>query len=164
VTVVADLFVLAYVLLALFGDLPGRRLRKILDPVTRVVEWLGFEQHWGMFAPDPPTSDRNLQAILERAEGGAVVWEPPRLHETSRWRGFRQFRYRSYEHAILYDELEPAFEGLAEYLLGKYEADRPAAVTLVSVDREIPPPGEDGLRPPPSRAVLFACRPSRAGR
>jgi hypothetical protein len=59
--------------------------------------------------------------------------------------------------------LSPAYEGLAEYLLRKYAADRPAAVTLVSVDKEIPPPGEDGLRPPPTRAALFACRPSQAG-
>jgi hypothetical protein len=117
-----------------------------------------------MFAPDPPTSNRDLQAILELPRGGAVVWEPPRLHETSRWRAFRQFRYRSWEHAVLYDELAPAFEGLAEYLLRKYEAERPAAVTLVWVDREIPPPGEDGLRPPPTRGVLFASRPSKAGR
>src|SRR5262249_9951365 len=120
--------------------------------------------HWGMFAPDPPTSDRDLQAILELPEGGAVVWEPPRLHETSRWRAFREFRYRSYEHSILYDELSPAFEGLAEYLLRKYEAEMPAAVTLVSVDRELPPPGADCLRPPPTRSVLFAFRPSRDGR
>ena len=163
-TTAADLFVLAYVLVALFGDLPVGGLRKLTSPLTRLVEWLGFEQHWAMFAPDPPTSDRDVQAILERPEGGAVVWEPPRLHELSRWRAFRQFRYRSYEHAILYDELPPAFEGLADYLLRRYQAERPAAVTLVSVDREIPRPGEDGLRPPPRRGVLFAARPSPDGR
>jgi len=160
----ADLFVLTYVLLALFGDVPGRALRRVLDPVARFVEWLGFEQHWGMFAPDPPTCDRDLQAILELAPGGALVWEPPRLHELSRWRAFRDFRYRSYEHAVLYDEPSPAGAGLAGYLLRKYEVDQPKSVVLAWVDREIPFPGDDGPPAPPTRGVISTFRPAKAGR
>jgi hypothetical protein len=150
------------VVLALVGDLPGRRWRRVLDPLAPLVQWLGFEQRWAMFAPDPATSDRDLQVILELPSGAGLVWEPPRLHERSRWRAFREFRYRSYEHALLYEEHEepsPACAGLAEYLLRKYASRRPMAVVFAYVDRPIPPPGGDDVRPLPARGVFYRYHP-----
>jgi hypothetical protein len=160
-TAIIDLFVLAYVLLALFWHLPGWSLwRRVLGPLDPIVRWAGFEQYWGMFAPDPATSDRDLQVILELPSGAGLLWEPPRLHELSRWRAFREFRYRSYEHALLYDEPSPeCHAALAEYLLRKHESSRPVAVVFAYVDRPIPAPGGDHRGPPPTRGVFYTYRP-----
>jgi hypothetical protein len=161
---IIDLFILAYVLMALFWHLPGSRLwSKVLDPLAPLICWLGLEQDWGMFAPDPATSDRDLAVILELPTGGALLWEPPRLHALSRWDAFLAFRYRSYEHAILYDDESPECRAaLAEYLLRKYEfsGDRPRGVVFFYVDRPLPPPGAADPPPPTTRAAFYTYRPS----
>ena len=162
---IIDLFVLSYLLGAVpWPSARGGLTRLLLDPVVALARFFGFEQHWGMFAPDPATSDRDLQVILRLPSGGALLWEPPRLHGLSRWRAFLWFRYRSYEHAILYDEGGPACRAaLAEYLLRKYDFGdtRPRAVTFSYVDREIPPPGSSDPSPPPTRAAFYTHEPSK---
>lgn len=163
-TTTINLFVLAYLLVALFWHLPGWSLwRKGLDPVAPLICWLGFEQYWGMFAPDPATSDRDLAVMLELPSGGALLWEPPRLHALSWWNAFLRFRYRSYEHAILYDEGSFACRAaLAEYLLRKYEfgGDRPRVIVFSHVDRPIVPPEGEDPAPAQTRAVFHRHRPS----
>jgi len=167
-TAAIDLFVLAYLLVAVFWQLPGWRLwRVILDPLAPLIHWLGFEQYWGMFAPDPPTSDRDLVVILKLPSGAALVWEPPRLHTLSRWDAFLEFRYRSYEHDILYDEDSPACRAaLAEYLLRKYDFDdqRPLAVAFSYLDRELAPPGQKDVGTRMVRAVFFTYEPPEPAR
>ena len=162
---IVDLFVLSYLLGAVpWPSARGGLTRLLLDPVVALARFFGFEQHWGMFAPDPATSDRDLQVILRLPSGAALLWEPPRLHALSRWRAFLWFRYRSYEHAILYDEGGPACRAaLAEYLLRKYDFGdtRPRAVSFSYVDREIPPPGSSDPSPPPTRAAFYTHEPSK---
>jgi hypothetical protein len=162
-TALIDLFVLAYLVVAVFWHLPGWRLWRMgLEPLAPVIRGLGFDQYWGMFAPDPATSDRDLVVILERRSGAALSWEPPRLHTLSRWDAFLAFRYRSYEHDILYgDDLPACRAALAEYLLRKYDfgADTPRAVVFSYVDRSIAPPGQEDPEPT-TRAVFFTHDPS----
>ena len=158
-TAIIDLFVLAYLLVALFWHLPGWSLwRIVLEPLAPLITWLGFEQHWGMFAPDPATSDRDLEVTLLLPSGAALLWEPPRLHALSRWDAFLGFRYRSYEHGILYGEGSSACRAaLAEYLLRKYDfgGDRPRAVVFSYIDRQVAPPGGKDPAPPPTRVVFY---------
>jgi hypothetical protein len=153
-----DLFILAYLLVAFLWYLPGAWLRSlVLTPLAAMISGLGFDQHWGMFAPDPPMSDRDLVVILELRSGAAIAWEPPRLHALSRGEAFLGFRYRSYEHDILYDEEVPACRtALAEYLLRKYDfgLDPPRAVVFSYVDRPVAPPGQEE-RNPTTRVVFF---------
>lgn len=167
-TAITNLFVLAYVLVAFFWHLPGWRLwRIVFDSLAPPIRWLGFEQYWGMFAPDPATSDRDLVVVLKLPSGAGLVWEPPRLHELSWWDAFLEFRYRSYEHAILYGEGSSACRAaLAEYLLRKYDfgGDRPQAIVLSYVDRQLAPPGRKDPTPPPTRAVFYTHRPSEGTR
>jgi hypothetical protein len=153
-----DLFILAYLLVAVLWYLPGSWLWSVvLTPLAPLVSAVGFDQYWGMFAPDPPTSDRDLVVIIVRESGAAITWEPPRLHALSRWEAFLGFRYRSYEHDILYDEeVATGREALAEYLLRKYDfgLDPPRAVVFSYVDRPIAPPGQE-KRDPTTRVVFF---------
>jgi hypothetical protein len=167
-TLFSDLFILAYLLVGLLWHLSSvGRWSRVLHPLGSLVRWLGFEQHWGMFAPDPPTSDCELAVMLELDSGGALLWEPPRLHSLSRWDAFLGFRYRSYEHDILYDEESPAGRAaLAEYLLRKYEfgSDRPPAVALVYFDRPLPAPGLAHPGAPATRGVFYRYRRSQEER
>jgi hypothetical protein len=123
-----------------------------------------------MFAPDPATSDRELTVILELPAGGALAWEPPRLHALSTWAAFLAFRYRSYEHAILYDDEDEGTSAcraaLAEYLLEKHAFgdDGPRSVVFSALDRPLLRPGTDGPAPPATREVFFVHRPREAGR
>jgi hypothetical protein len=124
--------------------------------VIPLVRFLGFEQYWGMFAPEPATSDRDLVVLLELPGGGALAWEPPRLHRLSPVDAFLGFRYRAHEHSMLYDDDEGSDacrDALAEYLLRVHAgAGGPRAAVFTYVDRPLPPPGsEDGEGAPVRR-------------
>jgi hypothetical protein len=154
-TILVDLFVLAWVLVALLWELP--LLGRVLAPLAPLVRWLGFEQTWAMFAPDPPTADRELSVLLELPKGGALVWEPPRLYELSFSMAFLAFRYRSYEHAIVYEEEPPAcLAALGDYLLGPHAgSEAPRTAVFTYVEREIPAPGAPETEVPPARLSFF---------
>jgi hypothetical protein len=159
-TALVDLVVFAYLGLALLSDLPwGGRL---LAPLAPLVRFFGFEQNWGMFTPDPPTSDRDLAVLVELPAGGALVWEPPRLADLPRGAAFLRFRYRSYEHALLYGEGAPAsWAALGDYLLRKYDVagtEPPRTAVFIWVDRPLPPYGREGAVGAVSRASFHTHR------
>ena len=152
----------AFILLYLFVTWawrhpPGTFGRVATEPVVHIVRWLGLGQHWSMFTPNPASVGADLQVIVKRKSGAAIVWEPPRLDAVSRWRAFRLFRYRTYANAIMSTWAESSRATLADYLLRKYDFGDDPAVEIVYtwLERPVPAPGEAVAADPPRRVTFF---------
>lgn len=142
-TVLIDLFIAAYLIVALFWHLPRWTFwRRLIHPLSPFVERFGFGQVWGMFAPDPTLAERSLYVLLPRSSGDAVRWDPPRAASRSRWADFVGFRRRLLELMALSSNGAPVRTALADYLLRKYDfgADRPREVLFVCTERAVAPP------------------------
>ncbi len=155
-----DLFIITYLLVAWCWRAQGGTFwHAIVRPVAGLVEWLGLGQNWSMFTPDPALSGSDLQVIIKRRSGAALVWEPPRMDTLSRWAAFRSFRYRGFANTLMTDRAGDCKPALAAYLLRKYDfGDDPAAeIIFTRIDQPIAPPGraEPVDRPTPSIFYTF---------
>jgi hypothetical protein len=153
-TLAIDLFIAAYLLIAVCSHAPRQSFRNwLLRPVLPLVQGLGLGQSWTMFTPDPPRASRHLQVIVRREQGDALVWEPPRMDRLSRWQAFLRFRYREYASTILCGWAAPCRPALAEYLLRRYDFgdNAPVEVVLTYVERPVPPPGSADAPVPETR-------------
>ena len=153
-TVLIDLFIAAYLIVAVFWHLPQWTFwRRLINPLSSFVERFGFSQVWGMFAPDPTLAERSLYVLLPRSGGDAVRWDPPRAATRSRWAAFVGFRRRLLELMALSSNGAPVRTALAGYLLQKYDfgADPPGEVLFVCTERAVAPPW---LAPPPPASTF----------
>ena len=149
--VIIDIFIVVYLFVAWSWRQPAGTFGRVAtEPLVTFLRWSGFGQDWSMFTPDPPVSGADVQIIIKRASGSAIVWEPPRMTALSRWGAFRNFRYRTYANAILStwaaDTARPA---VADYLLRKYQfgSDRPVEILYTWIEQPIAPPGETEAAP-----------------
>ncbi len=158
VRIIIDAFIVAYLLVAWCwraeeGTFSGR----LVGPIRPLVDWLGLGQSWSMFTPDPALQGCDLQVIVKRRSGGALVWEPPRMDTLSRWSAFRRFRYRGFANSLMSDRAGDCKPALAEYLLRKYDfGDDPAVeIVFTLIDRPIVPPGSTEPAEAATQSVFY---------
>jgi hypothetical protein len=113
------------------------RLR-VLAPLDAVLEGLGLEQYWSMFAPDVSAWSVRCYAVIRLSSGGALRWDPPRVDATrvTAWVGFRR---RLFELMIATVGGEIACRSFAVYLADTYrrDGDPPIEVVIVRVTTTI---------------------------
>jgi hypothetical protein len=157
VRIITDAFIVAYLVIAwCWRAGEGTFSHRLVRPIRPLVDWLGLGQNWSMFTPDPALSGADLQVIVKRRSGGALVWEPPRMDTLSPWRAFRSFRYRGFANSLMSDRSGDCKPALAEYLLRKYDfGDDPAVeIVFTLIDRPIAAPGSAEAAGPPTQSVL----------
>ena len=160
---VIDLFILAYLFVAFAWRQPAGTFGRVAtEPLVTFIRWSGLGQDWAMFTPDPPVGGADLQIIIKRASGAAIVWEPPRMHALSHWRAFRQFRYRGHANAVLSTwAADQARSSVADYLLRKYDFgdDPPVEIVYTYVQQKVAPPGGAEVEPPVRHIFLTVAVP-----
>lgn len=53
----------------------SRQAQPVLEPFGRAA---GLDQHWGVFAPNPPSRVQHISVVVTQADGRDVVWNTPR--------------------------------------------------------------------------------------
>ena len=152
-----NVFIVAYLVVAwCWRADKGTFAHALVRPVRPLIDWLGLGQNWSMFTPDPALSGNDLQVIVKRRSGGAIVWEPPRMDTLSPWHAFRAFRYRGFANSLMSDRAGDAKPALAAYLLRKYDfGDDPAvAIVFTVVERPIAALGDLAPGGPPTQSVF----------
>jgi hypothetical protein len=158
---VINAFIVFYLLTAWCWGLPaGTFCRSLIGPLSPLIRWLGLNQSWGMFAPDPCAVERDLQVIIKLQSGGALVWEPPRMATLSRAQAFLKFRHREYVTALLTEWGAPCRSALAKYLLRKYDFRdaRPIEIVFARTAKPIGPPWQECPPVEPVTRIIFTHR------
>jgi hypothetical protein len=162
-TILVNLFIASYLVIAAFWHLPRWTFwRRLSGPVSPFVERFGFGQVWAMFAPDPNTAERSMHVLISRRGADAVRWDPPRAQQGSYWNAFVGFRRRLFELMALSAEGAPVRKALAAYLLRKYDfgANPPDEVLFVCTERIIAPPWMPSS-PEPATFVFYTITPEQ---
>lgn len=160
--ILTNAFIIVYLLGAWCWRTPnGTFWQTLIRPVNAALDWLGLTQNWSMFTPDPSQCGSDLQVVIRRRSGSAVVWEPPRMDALSRWQAFRQFRYRSYSSVIMAEWAAASRVPLARYLLRKFElGDDPAVeILFTTLDRPVAALGGEAAAEGPTRIVFYTFTP-----
>ncbi len=164
---IINVFIAVYLFVAWAWRHPvGTVGRLATEPLVRVVRWLGLGQDWSMFTPNPAFTGADLQVIVKRRSGAALVWEPPHTEDLSGWGAFRFFRYRAYANAMMSSWAAGSRASLAEYLLRKYDFgdDPPVEVVYTWIEQPIAPPGAADASGAPVRSVFYTITVPTCGR
>lgn len=93
-----DLFVVSYLVLALFWNLPNDSFAKrCIQKVKPLIHWAGLWHSWSMFAPSPIKVERRLNLLLTMKDGTTETQELFRVHEANKWDAFVGVRERKFQ-------------------------------------------------------------------
>jgi hypothetical protein len=128
-------------------NLPNSELQKVTAPVLEpVVNVAGLDQRWNLFAPNPPRRTYETVARIEYADGGLVLWQPPRNDRWRKWLG-----------AIRSERSRRLWQPTAAWIADHHDSGgrRPVRVELVLRSRELLPPGSNQPEPGWQEEVFY---------
>ncbi|MDQ4133915.1 MAG: hypothetical protein M3179_12095 [Actinomycetota bacterium] len=137
----------------------GRRSQYRLKPVVNAV---GLDQTWAVFAPDPPRQEFELEARIAYADGTERVWRVPTGNPiVGAYRDYRWLKWAEWvtggAHVLL---MKPAAAWIArqERLAGR----QPVSVTLVRQVFDLPI-GRGRTSPRPTDLYVYRVSDGDAG-
>lgn len=146
-------FVLAGIVVV---NLPASKLRTTASKATEpVVDALGLNQNWNVFAPDPRRESIGMEAHVTFADGSGETWRP---YEGGDLVGhYRDYRWGKWVENARLDKNRKLWPGLAAWVARDAEdrSGRPVRrVALLRRWRVVQPPGAKRDQGPP-RVYLF---------
>jgi hypothetical protein len=99
---------------------------------VRVSRFMGVEQNWGVFSPDPRSSSINMYAIVRFEDGSSERWDLPDGGPVVE--NFRYYRWRKWLERIRADDFSHLWEPSARWIASLHD-DRPSPVTEVELIR-----------------------------
>lgn len=135
----------------LVWNMPAGRARDALLPVAgRIVQPVGLEQDWGLFAPEPRGSSVSMFATITHRDGRTERWEPP---EGGLFLApYRTYRWQKFVERLRADDYERMWNPTARWI-ARQAGPGVTRVVLTRRFRPVVVPGEDGPRP---AAELFS--------
>ena len=135
---------IAFVLVAIAAwNLPASHLQTIASNAVRpIVNGVGLDQAWGVFAPNPRQDSIGLVARTRYADGSVAYWTPPtqgRYVEP-----YRSYRWWKWVEEISPDRSQPFWQPAALWVARQHRAADPTSVTLIRRWRDNLPPGQKG--------------------
>jgi hypothetical protein len=117
---------------------PVAVFRKIVRPY---VLWVGLNQSWDMFAPNPKSVDQYMKAVVITDAPKMRVYAFPRMEDLTVWQKYRQERYRKFTESILPDKYSGLWPDVAKRVAYIYANpnDPPDKVMLVKFESAIDP-------------------------
>lgn len=102
--VVLSVLILVILLCVLVTQLPrDTYARKTLEKKTQpVLNAIGLDQNWGVFAPDPRRESLGLKARISYPDGSTETWEPPDRNPVIGT--YSDYRWRKLMENVLADE------------------------------------------------------------
>jgi hypothetical protein len=117
---------------------PIVEIRGLLWPY---VLWTGLFQRWDMFAPDPPTINSYIKAVVIDQDRHIHVWPFPRMEELPLGERFQKERYRKFADVLPQPQMAPLWPYVARRIAGQFDGQAGALdkVMLIDFQSEITP-------------------------
>lgn len=119
----------------------GSALRNAALPASEpYVNATGLTQTWNLFAPNPMTRTRELEARVHFTDGSTSTWRPP---VGGPWLAqYRTYRWYAETARLRLDSYRPLWKPFAEWVAAlDYGGRRPDRVDLVRRWKDVAPPG-----------------------
>ena len=124
---------------------PGRPRDGVRPVVGPVIQAVGLEQDWALFAPDPRGCGGGVHATVTLRDGRTEVWQPP--HYGVLLSPYRTYRWQKYVERVRADDYAGLWEPTARWVARQAGSDV-TRVVLTRTFREVAVPGEGKPRPP----------------
>ncbi|MGB8650249.1 MAG: hypothetical protein WCD35_06270 [Mycobacteriales bacterium] len=126
-------------------NLPAGRPREAVRPVVgTVVQTVGLEQDWALFAPDPRGFSVGVLATVTHRDGRIQTWVPP--HNGLLLSPYRTYRWQKYVERLRADDDAAMWEPTARWV-ARQAGDDVVRVVLTRTFRDVQAPGDPGPRP-----------------
>ncbi|MCW2543249.1 MAG: hypothetical protein JWM40_801 [Frankiales bacterium] len=140
-----SVLMLAVIAAVLLWNLPaGRPHDKVLPVVRPVVQAVGLEQDWALFAPDPRGFSVGVYADITFRDGTTKRWEPP--HNGLLLAPYRTYRWQKYVERLRADDNAALWEPTARWIARQAGGDV-VKVVLTRTFRDAAAPGDSRNRP-----------------
>ncbi|HUR14523.1 MAG TPA: hypothetical protein VM097_08530 [Mycobacteriales bacterium] len=123
---------------------PGRPREAVRPPVGTVVQALGLEQDWALFAPNPRSYSVGVYATVTHRSGRVERWVPP--HNGLLLAPYRTYRWQKYVERLRGDDYSGLWEPTARWIAREHGTDV-TKVVLTRTFQEAKVPGAKGPRP-----------------
>ena len=138
-------FMLTLIGSVLLWNLPPGRPRDAARPVVGpLVQAIGLEQDWALFAPEPRAFSVGVFATVTHAGGRTETWTPPQggLLLTP----YRTYRWQKYVERLRADDYAGLWEPTARWV-ARQAGDDVTQVVLTRTFRDVAEPGSGQPRP-----------------
>ena len=135
-------------------NLPASKLKSTASDATEpVIDVLGLNQNWNVFAPNPRQESLGLEARVTFADGSTATWRP---YVGGNLVGhYRDYRWGKYMENVRLDQNRKLWPGLADWVARHVAEGRPVRkVVLIRRWRVLRPPGAKSNEGP-QRAYRF---------
>jgi hypothetical protein len=142
---VLTVLMVALLLCVVLWNLPAGRPRQATHPLAgAVVQSLGLEQDWALFAPNPRAYSVGVYATITHEDGRVETWVPP--HNGLVFAPYRTYRWQKYVERLRGDEYSGLWEPTARWL-ARTHGPGVTKVVLTRTFQEAKVPGSKGPRP-----------------
>jgi hypothetical protein len=126
-------------------NLPAGRPHDAARPVVGpVVQGLGLEQDWALFAPDPRGFSVGVLATVTYADGRVRRWVPP--HNGLLVAPYRTYRWQKYVERLRADDYSALWDPTARWV-ARQAGPGVVRVVLTRTFQDAQAPGAPGPRP-----------------
>jgi hypothetical protein len=112
----------------------------VRELVRPYMQWSGLFQSWDTFAPNPPTANSFVRALVVMQDRHLHVWAFPRMEELSFSESYRKERYRKFVEVLQLPSNAALWPDVAKHIARLFNspAGAPDKVILVQYQSEIP--------------------------
>jgi hypothetical protein len=130
-------------------------VRELIRPY---MLWTGLFQSWDTFAPNPPTANGVVRAVVETRDHHMRVWAFPRMEQLGYGERYAKERYRKFSEVLLQPNNAGILPDVARHIarLANDPGDPPVKVILVEYVEDIP---AAGAQPAPGKTTAFFEQP-----
>ena len=137
----------------LLWNLPAGPAHEAVRPVVSpVVQAVGLEQDWALFAPDPRSFGVGVYATVTHRDGRVQTWEPP--HNGLLLSPYRTYRWQKYVERLRADDYAGLWEPTARWV-ARQAGDDVVRVVLTRTFRDVAVPGDVKGRPAGGRYDFY---------
>jgi hypothetical protein len=151
-----SILMMAFIAFLVLWNLPVGRPRQDLSPVVNpVVQALGMEQYWQLFAPEPRHQTLELAAVISFAGGRTKVVAPP--HNGIFLSPYRNYRWQKLVENLCFDGNKGLLES-ASLWFARQAGPGVRTVVLTCTTQLAEPPGSTGPLPLPQVQYVYTLR------
>jgi hypothetical protein len=131
----SDIAIVVYCWIAWCWNLPADSgLRRLVNPLSPLVQWLGLWHDWRMFAPNPMRTNRRVLVRVDYSDGTRREWRPPSTGDVGWWRGFLYARVRKFSENVYRAQQDALRVSFAYYVLMRMASLEVGAATPRSIE------------------------------
>ena len=148
-----SLLMLVLVVGVVLWNLPAGKPHDLVRPVVGpVIQAVGLEQDWALFAPEPRSFGVGVYATVTYRDGRVEIWEPP--HNGQFLTPYRTYRWQKYVERLRADDYAALWDPTARWVARQAGHDV-VRVVLTRTFRDVAVPGDGKPRPVAGRYDFY---------